>query len=93
MRASTTTKSLPSPFIFRNGRPMGDRYSGSRLDTHPHARQASAMRSIVLAAALSLAAFAASAETPPVTSSAPAAQSAPQATPDAAADPFIWMEE
>jgi len=49
------------------------------------------MRLIVIAAALSFAAIAASAETQPVTSSAPAA---PKATPAAdAADPFIWMEE
>ena len=51
------------------------------------------MRLFAISAALCFAAFAASAETPPVTSPAPAAPSAPQATQDAAADPFLWMEE
>ncbi len=36
-RASTTTKSLPSPFIFRNGRLMGGAYSALALDSHPAA--------------------------------------------------------
>ncbi len=36
-RASTTTKSLPVPFILRNGRPMGRRYSQLSLTFRLHA--------------------------------------------------------
>src|SRR5215469_10268868 len=79
-RASTTTKSLPSPFIFRNGRLMGAAYSAPALDSHP-------------AAGASSAAFAlpALAETP-VTEIQAASEAAPPAATDAA-DPFIWLED